>query len=544
MLLLLGLCWAFGERAFAQNSDFTATRWSGGMLRSDVQLGLNLSGGGPQTGTMGGLNRTLDSRGLAGLYTNPALLGRASAGFAAVDVHSRVPGRLFGLSLGDIIGDTTLTGATDQILDDLNYGEDQPRFYTNEDRLDAEIRGRMPAFGLVMPLGDGLAVGIGFHQPIGTRVDLEGGGFEALFTGANTAADDPFSVDLLAGLNASANLRLTLNVLTGGFGWQQTLRDGSQWGLGASASHYRLHHRLRAEALVQGTLLINGTTSFFYNDPTDSRLGADETNRLFLRMDTEAQITAWGGQAGAFYVSPDGRFALSAAYTHRPSFVLTDSTAFAESYLPTFVDLEGSLDPDEAAGETEVFDVERVDIARPSLTARTADSLGQQILFDQPPSLTLGADVRAGRHLFSINLEQYFGDLAYTIDYNGPRRLGKALSTAIRLGIDIGLADDIYDQPAATLPLRLLFLDLDGWLFQLMREDTGYSNPRYRLTLGGVFGTAITDGFGFSPAFLDGLTPTAISLSRQYTLYDRLDVGIVVLGYPDVAFRFALGVRL
>ncbi|MEM6644651.1 MAG: hypothetical protein AAF730_00210 [Bacteroidota bacterium] len=530
--------------AVAQRSDFTVERWNGGALRSDVRLGLNLSGGGPQAGTMGGLHRTLDSRGLAGLYTNPALLGRTASGFATVDLHGRVTSRLLGLSLGDLIGDSTLTDATDQLLDDLDYADDQSRFYTDEERLDAEVRGRVPAFGLALSLGDGLAVGVGFHQPAAIDVAVAGGGFETLLAGANTAADDPFSIDVLAGLNADAAFSLTLDVLTGALGWARTGRDGSQWGLGAGVSHYRLDHRLRAEALVQGTLLINGVTPFAYNDPNDARLDADETNRLFLRMGTEARTTAWGGHVGAFYIGPEARFALSAAYTHRPSFTLTDPDAFAESYLPMFVDLDGTLDPDEAAGETELFDVERVDIARPSLTTRTADSLGQHVTFEQPHALTLGVDVRSGRHLFSLNVAPYFGDLVYALDYSGPRRLGKAMSTAIRLGIDIGLADDLYDQPLATLPLRLLFLDLDGWLFQLMRDDTGYSNPRYRLTAGGALGASIDDGFGFSAAFLDGLTPTALILSRQYTLYDRLDVGVVVLGYPDVAFRIALGVVL
>ncbi|MEM1096644.1 MAG: hypothetical protein AAGJ10_18755 [Bacteroidota bacterium] len=541
--IAMALVW-FALPTFAQNSDFTVERWNGGALRSDMRLGLNLSGGGPQAGTMGGLHRTLGSRGLAGLYTNPALLGRTASGFAAVDLQGRVPGRLVGLSLGDVIGDTTLTGATDQLLDDLDYADDQPRFYTNEERLDAEVRGRVPAFGVAVSLGDGLAAGLSFHQPVAIDVGVAGGGFETLLTGANTAADDPFSIDLLAGLNADAAFNLTIDVLTGALGWAHTAADGSQWGLGAGASYYRLHHRLRAEALVQGTLLINGATPFAYNDPTDARLDADETNQLFLRMGTEARTTAWGGRVGAFYVGADGRFALSAAYTHRPSFTLIDPDAFAESYLPTFVDLDGTMDPDEAAGETELFDVERVDVARPSLTQRTADSLGQQVVFEQPHALNLGVDVRAGRHLFSLNVAPYFGDLAYALDYNGMRKLGKALTTAVRLGIDIGLADDIYDQPLATVPLRLFFLDIDGWLFQVLRDDTGYTNPRYRVTAGGAFGSAIDEGFGIAPAFLDGFTPTALMLSRQYTLYDRLDVGVVVLGYPDVAFRFSLGVVL
>jgi len=40
---------------------------------------------------------------------------------------------------------------------------------------------------------------------------------------------------------------------------------------------------------------------------------------------------------------------------------------------------------------------------------------------------------------------------------------------------------------------------------------------------------------------LGGLIPTSLSVGRAYTLFDRLEVGVHVMGVPDLLMRFSLG---
>jgi len=40
---------------------------------------------------------------------------------------------------------------------------------------------------------------------------------------------------------------------------------------------------------------------------------------------------------------------------------------------------------------------------------------------------------------------------------------------------------------------------------------------------------------------LGGLIHTSLSVGRAYTLFDRLEVGVHVMGVPDLLMRFSLG---
>ena len=95
-----------------------------------------------------------------------------------------------------------------------------------------------------------------------------------------------------------------------------------------------------------------------------------------------------------------------------------------------------------------------------------------------------------------------------------------------------------------TLPIRLLFLDIDGLLFQTFRGVTGYKNSHYR------FGTSFMLGDGIVTVNNDSLLdildlplPRSFSMGRQYTIFDHLDVGVTVLAFPDFMLKYSFGVR-
>jgi hypothetical protein len=91
------------------------------------------------------------------------------------------------------------------------------------------------------------------------------------------------------------------------------------------------------------------------------------------------------------------------------------------------------------------------------------------------------------------------------------------------------------------LPLRLLFLDVDGLLFQAMGRYSGYRNPHYRLGGGLQQGTLLVGRLAADARPATQVLPTGFSMGRQYTLFNGLDVGVMLFGVPDMAFRMSLG---
>ena len=98
----------------------------------------------------------------------------------------------------------------------------------------------------------------------------------------------------------------------------------------------------------------------------------------------------------------------------------------------------------------------------------------------------------------------------------------------------------------ALIPVRLLFLDFDGLLFQAFGSTTHYKNPYYRVGVGFMLGDESTEGLNdeYSETFKDIFNlplPNGIALSRKYTIFDNIDVGVLIFGVPDLALKFSLG---
>ena len=128
-------------------------------------------------------------------------------------------------------------------------------------------------------------------------------------------------------------------------------------------------------------------------------------------------------------------------------------------------------------------------------------------------------------------------------------KLGKKPSWGIKAGIDLGRQERQNGAGSWSIPLRLLTLDVDGVLMELLGNWTKYSNPRYRFSGAVQWGKPVV--YGLDNTFSEDLErllgvmlPTSVSIGRSYTLFDRLDVGVHVVGVPDLLMRFSFGLNV
>jgi hypothetical protein len=160
-----------------------------------------------------------------------------------------------------------------------------------------------------------------------------------------------------------------------------------------------------------------------------------------------------------------------------------------------------------------------------------------------PSSLSLGLDFNVGLHTIVFNYSYYNGQLSYV---HGSNVIGKQANHGIGFGMDIRLEDRFGSFVSyATIPLRLLLLDIDGMLFQAFGNTTGYSNSHVRF--GGKMMTGVgidtrEDVEGYAD-LLGKAFPQSFSLGRQYSIFDQVDVGVTVLAIPDLVVKYSIGIR-
>jgi hypothetical protein len=111
------------------------------------------------------------------------------------------------------------------------------------------------------------------------------------------------------------------------------------------------------------------------------------------------------------------------------------------------------------------------------------------------------------------------------------------------------MPDELEGWNWAYLPLRLLYLDFDGILMQLFQDQTHYKNSYYKISGGVLFGDAIVEGIfdqQQSKSIKDGLNmplPSGFALTREYNVFDYVNIGVLVFGFPDLALKFGIGIQ-
>jgi hypothetical protein len=309
---------------------------------------------------------------------------------------------------------------------------------------------------------------------------------------------------------------------------------------GATLTRYQVTNTRSIQADLSGMVVVGGADERYFNDPSDPNLNyaAGETNSFFMNAYGEFEASDYGIRTGLHYVLND-QLNISLVYNQVPKFELKGKNKVSSAFLPVF--MVGSGD-DIIAGDIEIA-LDSLQANKPNLsTERDISDIVNDGSLEIPSSLTLGFDIRLGKHTAVLNFTNYNGDLAFG---HGGNTIGKAVSRSYGLGFDIRMRDH-WAGPAQllTIPIRLLFLDIDGLLFQSFRGVTGYKNSHYR------FGANVMVGEGIVTVDNDGLKdmldmplPQSFSMGRQYTIFDNLDVGVTVLAFPDLMLTYSIGIR-
>ena len=533
----------FVPRVHAQDEggdDFNLLRFSGGTVSADFRLGLSMSGSSMAAASWGGVMSGRVHNGAAEVFVNPANLTALEARQLIVDGQVGI-GTWMASGTGHI-PQADIDGALDDVFADFNYPDTAPRNYTQFEALDVGLQHRLPSMAFAVPIGRGTVLSAGIENPASTSLSMRAAGLEAYFSGQSGSEEAaPTRIDALLSIGLAAQLQLRMSTMAVAVGHEFEGIGPGALRLGATLTRHRFRTSLGLDVNPTGMMVLNETKQYLFNDPAEVSLGPDETNVLYLRASGNYADTQWGGRLGMAYALSSGKLGVSLLYTAAPTFTMTDPNAFGESYIPTFVNMDGSSDP--AEGEPELIAIDDVDIAKPTLTKRTNDTLGQEMIVSLPSSLTFGMDVGLGKHTLALNVVQYLSEMSTEFEYDEVRRFGKDLGTGLRVGLDFQFPDKLRGAGFALIPIRLLFLDIDGLLFQALGRYTGYAKPHYRLGGGIAMGAAIVEGVDDPEGLEDILSLpllTGFSLGRSYTLFEDMQIGVMLFGVPDVAYRFSL----
>jgi hypothetical protein len=252
----------------------------------------------------------------------------------------------------------------------------------------------------------------------------------------------------------------------------------------------------------------------------------------------EFQAADYGFKLGINYQNRGG-MNMSLVYDQKPRFNLVGEQKSASAFLPVFLVGSGQ---DILKGDIEVA-LDSLRANKPNLTTeRNISSLVDDGELNLPSSLLLGLDFAMGKHTVVFNYTRYFGELSFV---NGGHTLGKATQHGFGLGFDFQMRDrfESWGQ-LATIPVRLLFLDIDGMLMQALAPITGYKNAHYR------FGGSVLLGEGIVTFNNESLRnnlgmaiPQSFSMGRQYTIFNNVDVGVTVLAIPDLFLKYSIGIK-
>jgi hypothetical protein len=534
-----------------QSEEFSAIRFDGGNLFMDARLGSNLFGSGMGAGSFGGIQSALGPVDGASVFGNPAHLSFIRKPQLGMEVRLPLSNGTFGLGPDNLLSNKGIRRRTDNFLSDLQFPDGESPTYTSLSGIRVGQPRQLAAFWMNWPVNDHVTLGFGYRQPLLATTRLEADGFSALLRGKQASETGSVEVDFLAELamNAEADISLEeINIGTGGL--LESYYFGSVW-WGITFYRYFATARLDLDVLPQGALTVSGSGQYYFNDPSDPGIDPqdDDSNQFFWQMRAGYRGAGFGTRIGFVHRTYGERVGTSFSLNLPPKLRLVDPSAFAESYLPVFINLSGTINP--ASNEnTELLDIDRLDTSQPNITRKSRDFLGTEVLVRLPASLTAGLDLPLGRHLLVLNGIRYLGEMSAEGQYSRENgviqsyRIGIQPSWGARVGLDL------VGRPSGGLgilgiPVRLLTLDLDGLLFQLMGEKVDYAEPRYRFAASFTWGEALTDNIGSSVAnsmssALSGPTPVSLSMGRTYTLMDRMHVGVHVAGVPGLLMRFSV----
>jgi len=546
--------WFMPANGHAQESvDFSALRFDGGVIGSDFRLGSNLFGSGVGSGSFGRIQSALQTVDGAVVFGNPASLSHVTRRQIGFETRFPLKNGTFGIGPSSLVGSSPIRGETDDLLERLSWPDNTTPAYTQARSVTFGQPRQLTAFWLTWPVNETVGIGFGYRQPLALSSGVQLSGTNILLEGVQSGAGGPVPIELLANLELKSDLDVRLDEVsigTGGLLEQYYLGD-VWWGI----SFYRYGASLGwdLDFQPQAMLTISGSERYYFNDPLDPNLEAGESNDFFWKAQSAYKGGGFGVRIGLIHRTYEGRYGSSLLFNLAPKISMWDLKADAQAFLPVFVDMNGAID-NRLPTNDDLIDIDGVDLSKPNRTRKSHDELGKQVILHMPSSLTLGVDVPFGRHNFVFNVVRYWGSVSIEGDYGRESgilqryNLGKKPTWALRGGLDFARKHRRSGFKAWDVPLRLLTLDFDGLLFDMLGDWAKYSNARYRVSGGLQWGSSLTHGLHYSiaddlDAVLGGRLPTSIAVGRAYSVFERVDVGVHVLGVPDLLMRFSVGLN-
>lgn len=530
--------------AFAGDADKPKMRyWNGGDISFNMTIGFNAMGGGLGSG---GFGRTIAPGigfGPASIFTDPAELGLIEKPMVYLDTRFDINNNSFGFDMTKTLN-KSITSSTTSFLKDKStfiFDPANPRSDSKFSQFQLGQSAQFGAFGLTIPVSPKLVLGFGVQYPFNFSSEFQMTGIRTNLVSEKKMSDQSISIDLPLNTSIATNFNYDVNALSMGAAYEVYKTETSRTIAGFSLNRYEVSEYVNFNLRVDGMMVLKGN-EYHFNNPDDQNIdwAKGETNAIFWRAQGNFKTSGYGIRLSVLHKAQN--FTLVAALDIVPQFSMTDENLVNESYQPKFI--QGSM----VSGNTDsLINMNYLSLDKPNLTVPTHNSFSKTVESSYPSSLTIGGDYRYGAFTVGLNFVKYLSDLSFKIDRY---RLGKKLDFATKICVDAQFSDKVKGWGWLLIPMRgLLFADLDGFIFQLFGKQTNYKNPHYRFEAGILTGEGIAEGFNPDDAksiksgFATPL-PTGFGLSRQYTIFEKINVGVLVIGFPDFAFRYGVAYEL
>ncbi len=537
---------------FAQVDDTPIMNyWSGGQLDLSMVYSSNNSGPGSGSALFGGVISPGVLNKSAAMFTNPAELVMLKKPHFVFDSRLQIQPKNLGIGNGDLISEETIADGTDDFLEDtttFKFPAGNLRIDTKLGNLELKQSGGVGAFSIAFPFWDRYALGIGYANIMSMDMEFLVSNLSTHIVTEKQIGNNITPIDMIVSNTVTGRYGMHIDQisLSGAMNISEFGKQGMFY-VGLAANYYIASHQFNLFYNSDGMMVISNSTEYYFNDPNDKAINFEggEDNKLFVKSTGNYKGSGWGAKIGmVFRPGTDkgfwSNFTLSAVLDIVPELDLEDKNAYYEGYQPKF--LQGRpLGEDE--DQMDIL-IDSIDIARPNLTVPASNATTTLVEVKMPSSFTLGMDWNWGKHLFSFNYVKYMGELSYKYD---TYKIGKTGASGIKMGLDFQFKDRFVGTNWLLLPVRILFLDIDGALMQIFASKTGYTNPHYRAGFGLITGDAIVEGISDAEQekdlkdMLDMPIPTGFSMGRTYTIFNNIDVGVLVFGFPDMFMRFSIG---
>ncbi|NUN08447.1 MAG: hypothetical protein HUU54_04650 [Ignavibacteriaceae bacterium] len=546
ILINLLVLFAFSIPVWSQSSNTPSMKYySGGEFSMNMQASINTMGGGLGSGNFGRVFSPRIGVSSATIFSNPAelaLLNKASIFF---DSKFTITSSALGVDFNKLV-DESLKLTTDDFLKDTNTFILDKNGYKQYGKTSSFEFGQPAAFGsfaISFPVYDKLVLGFGVYYPMDLSIDMYMTGIKTKLNSTKSVSGKEVIIDLPLQSTFAFNFLFRVNSMTLGGGYQVYNGKYGTTNIGLAVARYEVTNYFNLLLNVDGMIIMNKNQEYHYNNPNDPNINTSlgESNNFNWKLNGNFTSTKWGFRFGATHNFRDFNFVF--AVDILPKFELSDDEAYSYGHQPSF--MKGRLLGEDEDALDILIDSLKLD--KPNLTKPVNNPFPKGAEFSFPSTITIGVDAPVWEHAVAFNLVKYISDLSYKLE---PYEITKKANIGFKGAIDLKFKDELKGWGFALLPFRAMFFDFDGLIFQLFRKYTKYTNPHYIMSGGLFIGDANVKGFG-DPSqskslkdFLNLPLPTGLSLSREYTIFNSLRVGVVVFGIPDFALRFGVDLSI